>query len=107
MFNDNESSKLGSWDDYWSGSQIPRLIKVSNSDDATQVWAKIRSIINNPVANKEVWLFTGNIISKEHFEVELGKKRPRPNVIQAAYLLHATMSEVASGGAKFRIFCNP
>ena len=36
---------------------------------------------------------------------ELGKEKPRSNVIQAAYLLHATMSNVGSVGAKFRVFC--
>ena len=75
------------------------------TDDANVLWAKIRKVINNPVANKEVWIFTGNILSKEEFENQLQNSSPKPNVIQAAYLLHATMTEVASVGAKFRVFC--
>lgn len=62
--------------------------------------------INNPQVEKEVWLFLGNIISQKHFEETLAKEKPAAYVIHAAYLLHATMADVASVGAKLKIFCS-
>lgn len=56
--------------------------------------------------------FIGFIIARssgctfdEYFEKELAKNKPAPHVIQAAYLLHATMTDAASVGAKLKVFC--
>lgn len=57
------------------------------------------------MSEKEVWQFIGNTLSRKHFEDNIKDPNPRPNVIQVAYLLHATMADVASEGAKLRIFC--
>lgn len=111
MFNDLAPSKLNSWNGAWNakvsggtGSVKKRIIK-SDVKIASSNWKKIRSSINNPMVEKEVWIFLGNILSKKYFESELAKNNPIPNAIQAAYLLNATMSDVASVGAKLKIFC--
>lgn len=108
MFNDDKPSKLNSWDGPWNyeGYQVDRRIfRADLNDNAQIIWNKIRRIINNPLSEKEVWLFLGNILSRKHFEDNIKDHNPRPNVIQAVYLLHATMANVASVGAKLRIFC--
>ena len=112
MFNDNAPSKLNSWDSSWNakvsggtGAVQKRIHKAEVGDNAGSIWRKIRSAINNPLVEKEVWLFLGNVMSKVYFEKELAKNNPLPHVVQGAYLLHATMSDVASVGAKLRIFC--
>jgi hypothetical protein len=112
MFNDNPPSKLNSWPSPWKakvnggeGSVTNRIVKIPRKMSPSLIWRQIRDCINNPQVEKEVWLFLGNIISQEYFEKELAKKKPAPNVIQAAYLLHATMADVASVGAKLKVFC--
>jgi len=112
MFNDNPPSKLNSWQKPWKakvndgqGKVSSRIVKVHKKMSPNLIWRQIRDCINNPQVEKEVWLFLGNIISQEHFEKELAKNKPAPNVIQAAYLLHATMADAASVGAKLKVFC--
>lgn len=110
MFNDQKPSKLGSWDADWKTTieNSPAIVLKrihKGSGNASEIWGQLRATINNPMVDKEVWLFTGNLISKEHFETELGKASPPAHIVQAAYLLHATMSDVASVGAKLKIFC--
>ena len=108
MFNDMEPPNLNLWDGPWISKKRlvkSRIVKASPGDESSDIWKKLREIINNPITDKEVWLFLGNILSKKYFEEELGKVKPKSYVIQAAYLLHATMSSVASVGAKFRIIC--
>lgn len=112
MFNDNPPSKLNSWQKPWKakvthgeGKVNNRIVKVHKKMSADSIWKQIRECINNPQVEKEVWLFLGNIISQEYFERELAKTKPTPNVIQAAYLLHATMADAASVGAKLKVFC--
>lgn len=112
MFNDNPPSKLNSWQKQWkakvnggSGKVKSRIVRIHKKMSSNLIWKQIRQCINNPQVEKEVWLFLGNIMSLEHFENELSKNRPAPNVIQAAYLLHATMADSASVGAKLKVFC--
>ncbi len=113
MFNDNPPSKLNSWNKAWTakvngdgeGKVNNRIVKVCRKMPPRSIWKQIRECINSPHVEKEVWLFLGNIISQEYFEKELSKNKPAPNVIQAAYLLHATMADAASVGAKLKVFC--
>ncbi|MCF7824827.1 MAG: DEAD/DEAH box helicase family protein [Candidatus Marinimicrobia bacterium] len=111
MFNDHKPSKLESWDNGWSGkisktytAQVDHRI-CHGSGTPSELWEKFRATINNPMVDKQVWLFTGNLLSRKHFEIELKKGAPKPHILQAAYLLHATMSDVASVGAKLKVFC--
>ncbi len=112
MFNDHPPSKLNSWQKTWEakvnggdGKVNNRIVKAPKKMSPNSIWKQVRECINNPQVEKEVWLFLGNIMSQEHFEKELSKNKPMPNVIQAAYLLHATMSDAASVGAKLKVFC--
>ncbi|MBN1800338.1 MAG: hypothetical protein JW891_02470 [Candidatus Lokiarchaeota archaeon] len=111
-FNNNEPKNLNLWDGSWESNKKTgkRMVKKrihsrDATDDAEKTWNKIKNVINNPQSNKEVWLFLGNIISKQYFESQLKNEDPQANVIQAAYLVQATISDISSVGAKPRIFC--
>lgn len=69
-------------------------------------WKKIRTIIRNPNAELEVWLFLGRLLSASSIEEQLTKKKPSAEAQQAAYLLFSTMNDVASVGARLRVICS-
>ncbi len=99
-WNNNWSSKVsGGW-----GVVKKRIIISPGEQTPQEVWKRIRTVIENPHSNKEVWLFLGNTLSKKYFEKELGNNNPKPNVIHAAYLLEGTMSTIGVE-AKMKIFC--
>ncbi len=109
MFNDLKPPNLIRWGEPWESKNRlvrSRIVKSNVGDNPDKLWTEIRNIINNPITTKEVWLFLGNILSRNFFEDQLSSEKPEPYVITAAYLLHGTMSSVASVGAKFRIICN-
>ncbi|WP_167956572.1 DEAD/DEAH box helicase [Anaerosporobacter faecicola] len=120
MFNDLKPSKLNSWDNEWSGKissnskedkssigKVKKRVKTSKILTKNEVWNEIKSCINNPLSEKEVWIMLGNILSKSDFENRLEKKKPAAFAIHAAYLLNATAADVSTVGAKFRIVCAP
>lgn len=71
-----------------------------------QVWNEVRSIIRDPNAELEVWLFLGRLLSAKSLGEQLRKKKPAAQAKQAAYLLFSTMNDVASVGAKLRVVCS-
>jgi len=71
-----------------------------------ETWKKIRTIIRNPNAELEVWLFLGRLLSVSSLEEQLKKRKPRVEAQQAAYLLFSTMNDVASVGARLRVVCS-
>lgn len=103
-YNKMKPSKIGTWNKKWRG-KVNRICKIDTLESGEKIWSRIRSVITNPQADKEVWLVLGNILSKKHFERSLSEKNPLPHIIQAAFLLKATMSDVGSIGAKLKIFC--
>lgn len=110
MFNEARPSNLNKWGGKWSakgtkGFVKKRIRKGVGSGD--KIWEKVRSIIRDPLADREAWLFLGNILSKQRFLRELGKVPPTAEAIQAVYLLQSTLTNVASIGVKLRVFCSP
>jgi len=109
MFSQQKPSKIASWSGSWSESSIgtvDRRIRRGGTD-GKQVWNEIRTAINNPQCDKQVWLFLGGCLSKQMFEARLGQRKPPAEALQAAYLLHGTMAEVAAVGARLRVLCGP
>lgn len=108
MFNDQKPPGLEKWNGPWrsKGTRVDDRIRIG-AGSGSDLWAEIRSIIRNPWAEREVWLFLGQILSKGQLEEHLASDPPRPEALQAAFLLHATMTNVASVGAKLRVFCYP
>jgi hypothetical protein len=71
-----------------------------------QVWTRIRSLIRDPNAELEVWLFLGRLLSASSIEQQIKKTKPPAEAQQAAYLLFSIMNDVASVGAKLRVLCS-
>ena len=76
----------------------------SSSD---QMWKHIRTRIQAPDTDREVWLVIGNALSKRHLERQARKAEPAPEAIQVFSLLQTTWSAVSQLGARLRIFCSP
>jgi hypothetical protein len=96
------------WEKEWRAPKVEgfvknriRLPKTSSSLD--EIWKEIQSVIRDPLANREVWLFLGQTLSKSKLEEKL--RASGDEALQAAMLLHGTMTSVASIDAKLRIFC--
>ena len=109
MFNGTVPDKLSHWMDPWKGPAglpVEKRIRLGPQDE-NEAWRRIHEIIRHPLAEREVWLFTGQTLSKSRFEKLLGKPHPDAEALQAAYLLFATLTNVASVGAKLRVFCYP
>ncbi|MFC1879095.1 hypothetical protein ACFLZW_04210, partial [Chloroflexota bacterium] len=110
MFNEELPPNLGNWDNPWrsSGTVVnERKRRVEGELESIELWNRIRTIIKHPLAEREVWLFLGQILSKQQFEEGLARETPVSEALQGALLLHATMTNVASVGAKLRVFCYP
>lgn len=109
MFNQARPPNLSAWEKGWPDERqrkVARRIRRGPSS-ADEAWALIQSIVQHPWAQREVWLFLGQILSKSQLEEHLGRGVPTPEAVQAAYLLHGTMTTVASIGATLRVFCYP
>ncbi len=109
MYNESIPPNLKDWDKGWpdgKNPKIPKRILISKLK-GEKAWEKIQSIIRHPLADREVWLFLGSILSKSQFEANLAKDPPTPETLQAAYLLRSALTTVASVGAKLRVFCYP
>jgi hypothetical protein len=90
-----------------SGQVAKRIRKGPVRSNGTEVWDRLQSIIRDPYADLQVWLFLGRMFKKSVFEAQLIKKAPAAEAQQAAYLLFSTMNDVASVGAKMKVFCSP
>jgi len=109
MFNEQKPPNLKRWDWAWPDNRNPKVerrIRRGNGPGSA-LWSRVQSVIRHHLADHEVWLFLGQILSKSEFEDRLGRRNPTPEAVQAAFLLHATMTSVASVGAKLRVFCYP
>jgi len=109
--NKSEPSNINHWNEPWSaashvtGKVLKRIRR--GSKDPSLTWAEINNIIKNPLADREVWIMLGQILSKSEFERNLGSKNPSPVAIQLLYLLQSVMIDVSKVGAKLKIFCMP
>jgi hypothetical protein len=109
MFSDEAPANLGRWDEPWKNKDAlcttPRIRRGFGKGQKT--WEHIHAIIRHPLADREVWLFLGQMLSRSRFEALLRKEPVGAEALQAAYLLFATLTNVASVGAKLRVFCYP
>jgi hypothetical protein len=110
MFNEEEpTSNLKKWKREWKAppkveGSVKNRIRRPLGVSPEEVWDKIASIIRDPLARREVWLFLGQTLSKSALEKQL--RQSTDEAIQAAILLHGTMASIASIDAKMRVFCS-
>ncbi|MEJ2305288.1 MAG: hypothetical protein P8Y14_27515, partial [Anaerolineales bacterium] len=108
MYNEETPPGLNNWEGAWSHDHREVAHRIRRGEvDGIQAWSQIRQILRHPLADREVWLFLGQMLSKQTFEDHLARRRPTPEALQSAFLLHASMTNVASVGARLRVFCYP
>jgi superfamily II DNA or RNA helicase len=98
----------GKWRTHWK--EVPQVVDRRirlGKGTANEVWQKIRSIIRDPTATREVWIVVGSAFSKNKFREAANKSKQPPEIIQILYSLQSTWGSVASIGARLRIFCSP
>jgi superfamily II DNA or RNA helicase len=110
MFNEQMPKNLPTkWNNPWkdgeTGCTRPRILRGFRT--GVRTWVKLRSIIRHPLAEREVWLFMGQMLSRTAFEDALAQSDVGAEALQAAHLLYAALTNVASVGAKLRVFCYP
>jgi hypothetical protein len=66
------------------------------------IWEQIRSIIRDPRATCEVWLCLGKMLSVSEYRIALTAPTPKPEAVQAAYLLQGLLTAVAGVGARVK-----
>jgi hypothetical protein len=101
--------RSGAWVKSWKSADIGEVRQRIRRGAGTSagLWQKIQDTINNSMVQKEVWLLLGQILSRKALEEKLAKKTPPAEALQAAYLLHATMTDVAAVGGRLRVICGP
>jgi hypothetical protein len=72
-----------------------------------RLWQAIHKVVRHPAATREVWIVMGDGMSRQAFERERLRPKPRGQVIQFIYLLHSTWSSVSAIGGLFKVFCRP
>jgi superfamily II DNA or RNA helicase len=103
-----EPKNLGRWDRPWRSTQgsVDSRIRLGNVRGG-QAWTRIRDVLRDPQATREIWLVLGQGLSKRALEVERAKHNPAAEVVQILYSLQATWSLISSLGARLRVFCSP
>lgn len=114
-YGNDEPPKARKWHTRrWTGAKgvsgkVDNRIRMKPNSISTglQLWKMIRSIIRDPLADLQVWLFLGRMFSKSSFDQQLNADRSATEAQQAAYLLFSTMNDAASVGVKLRVICSP
>ena len=104
----NLSQWGGKWRTHWK--EVPQVVDRRirlGKGTANEVWQKIRSVIRDPTATREVWIVVGSTFSKNKFREAANKGKQPPEIIQILYYLQSTWGSVASIGARLRVFCSP
>jgi hypothetical protein len=113
-FGNEVPPKAKDWDTKeWSGAhgvsgKVKKRIRTGPAGrTGKELWADLQTIVRDPYADLQVWLFLGRTLKKSELQKQLTKAAPAPEAQQAAYLLFSTMNDVASVGARLKVFCSP
>jgi hypothetical protein len=103
-----EPKNLSRWDRPWRGPQGAVDTRIRHGGlSGRAAWTRLRDLLRDPQATREVWLVLGQGLSKSALDTERGKTSPAPEVVQILYSLQATWSSVSAVGARLRVFCSP
>ena len=102
---------IKNWNKPWKVAsvkgEVRERIRLGNRKPM-KIWGEIyNNIIKNPLADREIWIMLGHILSKSKFEKNLSYRDPLPEAIQLLYILQSTMVNIEKVGVKLRIFCMP
>jgi superfamily II DNA or RNA helicase len=103
-----EPKNLRRWDRPWRGPQGTVASRIRHGGlSGSAAWTRVRDLLRDPQATREIWLVLGQGLSKSTLDTERGKTNPAPEVVQVLYSLQATWSSISSVGARLRVFCSP
>jgi hypothetical protein len=109
-----EPGNLGRWDDAhrFTGTgkvslEMKGRLRYPGGLSAAEVWDRLRALLLDPLADKEVWLVLGNMLSAAGFADNMKREDPEPEALQLNHLLTTTMAAVNQVNAKLRVFCAP
>lgn len=86
---------------------IRRRIRKPLNVDAATAWTRLKPLLQNPLATREVWLLLGNMLSAGTLAKNLQSDDPAPETLQLNHLLQVTIASIGAASAKVRIFCAP
>ena len=103
-----EPKNLSRWDRPWRGPQGTVDSRIRHGGlSGGAAWTRLRDLLRDPQATREIWLVLGQGLSRRALEQERGKLSPAAEVVQILYSLQASWSSVSSVGARLRVFCSP
>jgi len=103
-----EPKNLSRWDRPWRGPQGIVDSRIRHGGlSGSAAWTRVRDLLRDPQATREIWLVLGQGLSKAALDTERGRTSPAAEVVQILYSLQATWSSVSSVGARLRVFCSP
>lgn len=107
-FSENKPKNVNNWDNEWTvgggNGSVTRRIRVG-SGSAEDLWATVRTRIQDPSVECGIWVVLGNILSKSQLFTELSKTPTSAEAIQCSFLIQSTIAACFKVGAKFRIYC--
>lgn len=106
-FLDREPPNYRRWGEPWRANGIQVRHRVRRGGNRLRAWRRLRSLIRDPSATREVWLVLGAGFSAGEFGARVGRRTQPPEDVQILYLLSSLWSGVAAVGAQLRIFCSP
>ena len=92
----------------WRSNHVQGSVRTRmrrGSGNGLQVWSQIQQIMRDNNSTIEVWLMLGQLLSASGFRTALASNTAE--ALQAAFLLFSTLTDVASQGARLRVFCSP
>jgi hypothetical protein len=100
---------VSQWDKQWTSDagRVDSRYRRDAVGDAQACWRRIRDVLRDPGATREVFLVLGATLSRSLLAAQQTKDKPSAQAIQVFYAIQSTWSSVSSIGARLRVFCSP
>jgi hypothetical protein len=84
----------------------PRSWSRRNGSLGEQAWSMLREYVEDPLCEREVWLFTGNILSYAALKHRISETdSPELETVQTVYCVYSAISASAAANARLFLFC--
>lgn len=85
---------------------IPRARRGQVASPGSRAWAMVRDYVEDPLCEREVWLFTANILSSGTLHERVtATANPALETVQAVYCIYSAMTAAASANTRLYVFC--
>lgn len=110
LFSSAMVDRTRKWSRPWTASGLGTVNKRirKGPKNARKAWDSFRTAVDDPNTHREIWLFLGNILSKQELQNRLTRgTTKRLETMQALYELFSRLTTVCSRNIRFLVFCNP